>query len=89
MDNLETLIVSSPSNSFVIYNKILGKGAYGAVLLSKKQRSEQYYAMKIVLYSLLNEDFKKSSHTNQRGLQHEIRSAIFVENTSFQYSSDV
>ncbi|CAD8057879.1 unnamed protein product [Paramecium sonneborni] len=53
MDQLESLLVKSPTNQYIVYNKILGKGAYGVVLLSKQIKQQQFYAIKIISKKVL------------------------------------
>ncbi|CAK56179.1 unnamed protein product (macronuclear) [Paramecium tetraurelia] len=53
MDQLEALLVKSPTNQYIIYNKILGRGAYGVVLLSKQIKQQQFYAIKIISKTVL------------------------------------
>lgn len=44
-----SLVINSPSNQYVLYESLLGRGAYGVVLLAKQSKDQQLYAIKIVI----------------------------------------
>lgn len=45
--------ISSPTNDYVLYEKILGRGSYGVVLYGKQVSTLKSYAIKIVIIRYL------------------------------------
>ena len=73
-------------NAFII-EKVLGKGAFGKVLLVTKKDTYKLYAMKVLKKEMLN-DLKQQQHTqNERAILEEARDHPFIVQLRFAFQT--